>query len=229
MRRALLLLAVLPVLGGGVAEGNRLYRAAQFRRAAEVYARRYAQGDSSAALRYNLGSALLRLQRWDEARPHLEAAIEARKTPELRQRALYNAANADLEPVVRRKVTDDAQRTERLRRAISRYKDALLARPGDADAKWNLELALRLLRPPPPSGGGGGGGQDQQQGGGQGGDEQPRNPASNPSPAPNPAPAPELTQEEAERILTGASRAEADAQRQVLSRNRSPRNAVRDW
>lgn len=228
MRRALLLLAALPLLGGGVAEGNRLYRAGQFRRAAEVYARRYSEGDSSVALPYDLGTALLRLRRWDEARPHLEAAIEVQNQPELRQRALYNAGNADLEPVFRRAVTDDARRTEMLRRAITRYKDALLARPGDADAKWNLELALRLLRNQPPSGGGGGG-QDQQQGGGQGGDEQPRQPAPNPSPAPNPAPAPELTQEQAERILTGASRAEAEAQRQVLSRNRSPRNAVRDW
>lgn len=228
MRRALLLLAALPVLGGGVAEGNRLYRAGQFRLAAEAYARRYAEGDSSVVVRYNLGTALLRLQRWDEARPHLEAAIEAQKQPKLRQRALYNAGNADLEPVFRHKVTDDARRTEMLRRAITRYKDALLARPNDADAKWNLELALRLLRTPPPSGGGGGG-EDQNQGGGQGGSEQPRNPAPNPSPAPNPAPAPELTQQQAERILTGASREEADAQRQVLSRNRSPRSAVRDW
>ncbi|HET7230018.1 MAG TPA: tetratricopeptide repeat protein [Longimicrobium sp.] len=226
MRRALLLMAVLPVLGGGITEGNRLYRGGQFRRAAEVYARRHAQGDSSVALRYNLGTALLRLQRWDEARPHLEAAIEAQKAPELRQRALYNAGNADLEPVFRRKVTDETRRTEMLRRAIGRYKDALLARPNDADAKWNLELALRLLRHDPPSGGGGGGDQ-QNQGGGGGGNAQ--NPAPSPSPSPNPAPAPELSQQQAERILTGASNAEKEAQRQVLSRNRSASNAVRDW
>jgi Ca-activated chloride channel family protein len=228
VRRALLLMAALPLLGGGMVEGNRLYRGGQFRRAAEVYARRHAQGDTSLALRYNLGTALLRLQRWDEARPHLEAAIEAQKAPELRQRALYNAGNADLEPVFRRKVTDPARRTEMLRRAIGRYKDALLARPGDADAKWNLELALRLLRHDPPSGGGGGG-NEQNQGGGGGGSDDPRNPAPNPSPAPNPAPAPELSQQQAERILTGASNAEKDAQRQVLSRNRSASKAVRDW
>jgi len=228
MRRALLLAVTLPLLGGGLAEGNRLYRGGQFRRAAEAYARRHAAGDSSVALRYNLGTALLRLGRWDDARPHLEAAMEARKPAELRQRALYNAGNADLEPVFGRKVTDDAKRTEMLRRAIVRYKDALLARPGDVDAKWNLELALRLLRHDPPSGGGGGG-QDQNQGGGGGGDDAPRQAAPQPSPAPQPAPAPELTQEQAERILTGASNAEKDAQRQVLSRNRGQRNAVRDW
>lgn len=228
MRRALLLAITLPLLGGGIAEGNRLYRAGQFRRAAEAYARRYAEGDSSAALRYNLGTALLRLRRWDEARPHLEAAVEVQKPPELRQRALYNAGNADLEPVFLRRVTDEERRRELLLRAIGRYKDALLLRPNDADAKWNLELALRLLRRDPPSGGGGGG-QDQNQAGGGGGDDAPQQPAPQPSPAPNPAPAPELTQEQAERILTGASRAEQNAQRQVLSRNRGERNAVRDW
>lgn len=226
MRRALLLAVMLPLLGGGIAEGNRLYRAGQFRRAAEAYARRYAEGDSSTVLRYNLGTALLRLQRWDEARPHLDAAVEAQKPPELRQRALYNAGNADLEPVFRRRVTDDERRREMLLRAIGRYKDALLLRPNDADAKWNLELALRLLRRDPPSGGGGGG---QGQSGGGGGDDTPQQPAQQPSPAPTPAPAPELTQEQAERILTGASNAEKDAQRQVLSRNRGERNAVRDW
>ncbi|HYH79602.1 MAG TPA: hypothetical protein VEX86_07385 [Longimicrobium sp.] len=227
MRRALLLAVALPLLGGGMAEGNRLYRAARFRLAAEAYARRYAEGDSSVVLRYNLGTALLRLQRWDEARPHLDAATAAQKPAELRQRALYNAGNADLEPVFRRTVTDDAKRTEMLRRAIGRYKDALLARPNDADAKWNLELALRLLRRDPPSGGGGG--QDQDQGGGGGDDDAQQQPAPQPSPAPRPAPAPELSQEEAERILTGASNAEKDAQREALSRNRGERNAVRDW
>jgi tetratricopeptide (TPR) repeat protein len=226
MRRALLLAVALPLLGGGIAEGNRLYRAGQFRRAAEAYARRYAEGDSSAVLRYNLGTALLRLQRWDEARPHLDAAVEAQKPPELRQRALYNAGNADLEPVFRRRVTDEERRSAMLLRAIGRYKDALLLRPDDADAKWNLELALRLLRRDPPSGGGGGG---QGQSGGGGGDDTPQQPAQQPSPSPTPAPAPELTQEQAERILTGASNAEKDAQRQVLSRNRGERNAVRDW
>lgn len=222
----MLMLAALPLLGGGLAEGNRLYRAGQFRRAAEAYARRQEAGDTTVVLRYNLGTTLLRLQQWDEARPHLEAAIEAQPA-ELRQRALYNAGNADLEPVFRRKVTEDGPRREALLRAVGRYKDALLLRPDDQDAKWNLELALRLLRNQPPSGGGGGGNEQNQGGGGGGGNAQ--NPSPTPSPEPQPAPAPELTQQEAERILTGASNAEKDAQREVLSRSRGQRNAVRDW
>lgn len=226
--RRLWLLAALPLLGGGMVEGNRLYRAGDYRRAGEAYQRRVDAGDTSAAARYNLGTALLRLGRWDDARPLLEDAAKSRREPDLRQRALYNAGNADLEPVFRRKVTEDDARRERLERAITRYKDALLARPDDADAKWNLELAQRLLRREPPSSGGGGGNDQQSQGGGGGG----QSPQAAPQPAPsspNPAPAPELTQREAERILTGASRAEADAQREVLSRVRGQRRSVRDW
>ena len=225
--RRLLLLAALPLLGGGMMEGNRLYRAGQFRRAAEAYQRRVAAGDTSAAARYNLGTALLRLRRWDEARPLLEAAAGVRRAPELRQRAAYNAGNADLEPVFRRKVTEPDARRERLQRAIARYKDALLARPGDADAKWNLELAQRLLdREEQRSGGGGA---DQRNQGGGGGGQGPPQPAPQPALSPQRSPAPELSQREAERILTGAARAEADAQREVLSRVRGQRKTVRDW
>jgi tetratricopeptide (TPR) repeat protein len=225
--KRLLLLAALPLLGGGMVEGNRLYRSGQFRRAAEVYQKRIAAGDSSAAARYNLGTVLLRLQKWDEARPLLEAATDVQRQPELRQRALYNAGNADLEPVFRRKVTEPDARRERLLRAIGRYKDALLARPGDADAKWNLELAQRLLEREPPQSGGGGSDRNNRGGGG-GGQQQPQ-PAPQPAPGPPQAPAPELSQREAERILTGAARAEADAQREVLSRVRGQRRTVRDW
>jgi tetratricopeptide (TPR) repeat protein len=227
MRRLLMLLALPPLLGGGVVEGNRLYRAGQFRRAEAVYRERLVRGDTSLAVRYNEGTVLLRLARWDDARPHLEAAVEARP-PALRQRARYNAGNADLEPVFRRRVTGDEQRRERLERAIRHYKEALLLRPGDADAKWNLELAQRLLRREPPRQGGGGGGGNEQDPASGGGAQTP-SPAPQPAPNPTPAPRPELSQRQAEQILTGASRAEKDAQREVLSRSRVQRRTLRDW
>jgi tetratricopeptide (TPR) repeat protein len=222
----LLLLALPPLLGGGLAQGNRLYRSGQFRLAAQVYQKRYDAGDTTSALRYDLGTALLRLGRWDDARPHLETAAESRVAA-LRQRAQYNAGNADLEPVFEKKVTDPGQRRERLERAIRRYKEALLITPGDGDAKWNLELAERLLQREPPKQGGGGGGQQQNPSSGGGGGGQQASPS--PAPNPNPAPRPELSQQQAEQILTGASNAEKEAQREVLSRNRTQQKPVRDW
>jgi Ca-activated chloride channel family protein len=226
MRRALLLALALPLLaGGGPSEANRPYRAGDHAGAAAAYSRLYQAGDSSAALRYNLGTALLRGGQWDEARGHLEAAFAVDSPPALRQRAWYNAGNSDLEPVFRKQVSEPQAREERLRRAIERYKLALLARPGDADAKWNLELAQRLLNPTPPQGGGGGGAGNE----GGGGDQGQPQPTPQPAPSPRQQPVPNVSQQEAERILTGAERSEQEAQRQMLSRNRGERQAVRDW
>jgi Ca-activated chloride channel homolog len=228
MRRLLALLLLPPLLGGGVHAGNRAYRTGDARRAVEVYTRALERGDSSAAVRYNLGTALVRLGRHDEARPHLEAAAAARTAAQLRQRAHYNAGNADLEPVFRRRVPQ-GQRVERLERAVARYKRALLADPNDVDAKWNLELAQRLLDRERQ--GGGGGGEQQQGGGGSGGEEEQPSPRQGPAPAPAPTgpSTPQLSPEEVERILSGAQRQEREVQREVREKDRGTARAVRDW
>lgn len=219
---------VLFVGGGALAEGDRAYRRGDFQRAADAYGRALSAGDSSATVRYNLGTALLRLGRHDEARPHLEAAARLRGRADLPVRAAYNAGNADLAPVAANRVPRE-ERRERLLRAVAHYRRALLANPADGDAKWNLELAQRLLREPP--GGGGGGGDDDR-------DEQPRGgggqgPPSPTSPQPHPGQASQrkqpMTREQAERILAGAEAREQDVQRQQLRKDPARRPGIRDW
>jgi Ca-activated chloride channel family protein len=217
----------LLVGGGALAEGDAAYRRGDYRRAAEAYGRALHAGDSSAVVRYNLGTALLRLGRHDEARPHLEAAARLRGGVDVRRRAGYNAGNADLAPVAAGHVAKE-QRRERLLRAITRYRQALLLDPTDVDAKWNMELAQRLLK----EDAGGGGGQDDPDdtprgGGGQG----PQSPAS---PQPNPGQTSEgagrpMTREEAERILAGAERREQEIQRQQLKKDQTRIHGIRDW
>ncbi len=233
MRRLALLALLAPLLGGDVTAGNRAYRAGNPRAAAAVYARLLAEGDSSAALRYNLGTALLRTGRWDEARTQLEAAAALPLPPELALRAHYNAGTADLLPVHRREASAD-ERKERLTRAISRYKQALRIAPGDLDSKWNLELAQKLLDQeesgasdqPQGGGGGGGGGEDEND------DPQPDPQPGPPTPAPQPqgnADAPQLSPAEAERVLSGAATRERETQRELLDRNRATPRPARDW
>lgn len=219
----------LLVGGGALAEGDAAFRRGDFRRAAEAYGRALAAGDSSAVVRYNLGTTLLRLNRHDEARPHLEAAARLRARAGLSARAAYNAGNADLAPVAAGRVPKEQSR-ERLLRAVGHYRRALLANPGDADAKWNLELAQRLLR---EQAGGGGGGEDEKE------NEQPRGgegegPPSPASPQPRPGQASEgagrpMTRERAERILAGAEAREQEIQRQQLKREQSRIHGIRDW
>jgi Ca-activated chloride channel homolog len=211
--------------GGSLATANQLYRAGQTDRALEEY-RRVASTDSSALLRYDMGTALLRAGRWDEARALLSAAADADSASgadaELRFRAAYNTGNTDLEPVFRKQVPDSS-RNDALHRAIGRYKQALRLNPGDLDAKWNLELAERLIR---PSNGGGGGGGGQGGGGGGGGNQN-----ANPSPSPQSAGGggSPITQDRAEQILQQAENSETVIQRQKLKKAPTGQAAVRDW
>jgi Ca-activated chloride channel family protein len=209
--------------------GNRYYRAGDHARAAEAYEAGLARAASSSTLQYNLGTALLRLARYEDARRHLEAATRASDL-ELRQRAYYNAGNADLEPVVRADVTDG--RVEHLERAILSYKRALLLSSSDADAKWNLELAQRLLEQEQQSSGGAD--DSPQQGGGGGGGEGPESQApSEPNPRPSPASGsgerPQMTMQQAERMLGRLEQAERELQHAKLRRDQTRAARVRDW
>ncbi|HEX2077056.1 MAG TPA: tetratricopeptide repeat protein [Longimicrobium sp.] len=228
MRRLMILGAAALIGGGALAEGERAYQRGDYRAAAAAYGRALAAGDSSAVVRYNLGTSLLRLGRHDEARPHLEAAALARAPLEVRFRAEYNAGNTHLVPVAAGSVPSE-QRRERLFRAIAHYRRALLLRPGDVDAKWNLELANRLLREQT----GGGGGEDDEDnespsGGGGENDPSPAAPQPQPGSADAGAGRP-MTREQAERILAGAETREQRILRQQLKQDQTRIHGVRDW
>lgn len=228
MTRWMMMLGAAALIGGGaLADAERAYRRGDYPAAARGYARALADGDSSAAVRYNLGTALLRMGRHDEARAHLEAAARARASADTRFRAAYNAGNADLQPAAAGGAPQ-AQRRERLARAVRHYRAALLRNPGDPDAKWNLELANRLLRE--ESGGGGGDEDENESPSGGGGENQP-DPGS---PQPRPSGANEgagrpMTREQAERILAGAEAREQRIQRQQLKQDQNRIHGVRDW
>lgn len=229
MTRWMMIAGAAALIGGGaLAEAERAYRRGDYQAAAQGYGRALAAGDSSAAVRYNLGTALLRLGRHDEARPHLEAAARARARADLRFRAEYNAGNADLQAVAGGRVPAE-QRRERLTRAIRQYRNALLRNPDDADAKWNLELASRLLREQAGSSGGGDDEESENPSGGGG-----ENPPTPGTPAPQPGTAGEgagrpMTPEQAERILAGAEAREQRVQRQQLKQDQNRIHGVRDW
>jgi len=75
----------------------------------------------------------------------------------VRFRALFNLGLLALHEAM----ADSAARDSRLADAERAYREALLLRPHDLGAKWNLELAVRRQhggssRSNPPSGGGGG-------------------------------------------------------------------------
>ena len=168
-----------------------------------------------ARARYNLGTVVLASARYEDAADHLLIATRTLPTAD-RPFAHFNLGNTDLAPAFADSLLPE--RETRLRRAIESYKAALLGDPADLDAKWNLELARRLLEgDPPPSAGGGGGG-----GGGGDGPPEPGENQPSPTPAQGPGPEPSMSPEEAESLLRSAQDRELQVQRESLRKPQPP-------
>jgi Ca-activated chloride channel family protein len=240
VRRFLTLTAlVLLTTGGvlsGVERGNRLYRAGKYAEAVAEYRDALRNGDDSPTLRYNLGTALLKVGRYQEAQEQLEAALDA-VDPELRQYVHYNLGQRYLEEARTAERQNPQAAAGLYDRAVEAYRQALRLRPNDADAKWNYELALRDRDQAMQQQGGGDGGQQDQPNQPQPGDqnqnqggsgqqdpnadrEQQRRPRAGQQP---------LTQEQAERILSGVEQDERELFRDKLRQGQPQRRRVRDW
>jgi Ca-activated chloride channel family protein len=124
--------------------GERLYHEGKY---GEAYAVFHAAqpGDSSARLAFDAGSALYRLERYEEAADQFRASA---RDPRLRQRSLFNLGNAMV-----RAAEEKPGQPEPLYRAAEAFEGALRLDPRDQDAKWNLEIALRRLGEDRTSGG----------------------------------------------------------------------------
>ncbi|HEX6668618.1 MAG TPA: VWA domain-containing protein [Gemmatimonadales bacterium] len=145
--RAILLTGAAALGCAGVRAGERHYVRGEYAEAYEAF-RRAQASDSSARLAYNVGNALYRLERYEPAARSFRAAAKAARTPEERGRALYNLGNAMV-----RAAEERPTEAEPLLEAVAAYEAVLQLDPGNADAQWNLEIALRRLGDDRVSGG----------------------------------------------------------------------------
>lgn len=161
-----------------------------------------AAGDRRAVVVYNLGTALLAADSVDAAIEALERATHL-PDPEVRRRARYNLGLAYLKRGLR--VDGDARSTA-LTQARRELRTVLLETPGDRDAQWNYELALRT-----PTGGG------------------------NTPPPPRQENQPQqrrdqMTRQQAEALLDAAAREERETQARRQRGDRQQRaSGQRDW
>jgi Ca-activated chloride channel family protein len=196
-------------------EGERLYRAGRFAEAAASWKQAIADGDTAARTYYNLGTALLKAEKPDEAIEPLERAAAATDA-EVRYRALFNLGLLHLDRA--RSLQDDAAE-QAYATANGLYRRALRVRPSELDAKWNYELTLRDQ----PDGGGGGGG-------GGGGSAEPEPSQAQEQPQPRPTPAGGIDPRQAERLLNSAAREERDVQGRKQRQSRAERPPLgKDW
>jgi Ca-activated chloride channel family protein len=204
---------LLAVFGTGCARvkeraaGARAYDGGRFTEAAAAYRRAINAGDRSPATLYNFGTSLLGADSLADAAEAL-GRVPAAAPSEVRYRALFNQGLAHLK---RGLTLEGNEAAGPLDSALAVYKQVLLLRHDDLDAKWNYELALRKKQ----SGGGG---------------------ASNTQSQAPPAPQREqpqpsgLAQRQAEQLLGSAAREERDVQAKRQRQNRvEPPPGGKDW
>lgn len=162
-------------------------------------------GDRSPQLLYNLGTAYLAADSLNSAIEILERAV-ALAPDELRNDALFNLGLAYLK---RGRDASGSVVGSSFRSAARAYRSILLGNPGDADARWNYELALREEQSSGSSGGGGGGSSGQQ----------PQQPSASSG---------ELDREQAAQLLDAAAREESEVRARQRPPDRDPPRG-RDW
>jgi Ca-activated chloride channel homolog len=112
--------------------GNRLFGQGRFQDAEKAYLDAQASMPGRPELSYNLGNSLIKQQKYDQALQALAQAI-GKGDKELQAHGYYNVGNALFDMG---KYNESAQS----------YIQALNLSPADADAKHNLELALRKMQ-----------------------------------------------------------------------------------
>lgn len=120
--------------------GNALYGQGDYSGAVNAYQLAQVTAPDDPVPYYNAASALAMDGDLQMATLALEQAIKTADTP-LQARAYYNLGNVYMA-------------LGQYADAVGAYQQTLLRQPDDADARYNLELALRQIKPPPDERGG---------------------------------------------------------------------------
>ena len=115
-----------------VREGNRQYNAGKTDDAERSYRKALDVDQNSNLATFNLGNAMYRQQKYDEAGKKFEEAAAGTTDKMEKAQAYHNLGNSFLQQ-------------QKLKESIEAYKQALRNNPNDMDTKYNLSFAMNLL------------------------------------------------------------------------------------
>ncbi|MDR3093828.1 MAG: tetratricopeptide repeat protein [Bacteroidales bacterium] len=113
--------------------GNKLYDGEKPLEAETAYRKALNAKKDNDNATFNLGDALYRQKKYDEAGKQFEKAATLMTEKEDKARAFYNLGNSFLQQ-------------QKLKEGIEAYKQALRNDPNDVDTKTNLSYALKMLQ-----------------------------------------------------------------------------------
>lgn len=121
-----------------------LYEQGKYDEALDVLDEAQVEAPGEHGLKANRGSTLYRLDRFDESAQSYGDALES-TDPAIRADAHYNRGNALYREGEQMMAAQNQGAMDKFKEALQEYTEALKARPGDRDAKWNLQLAHARL------------------------------------------------------------------------------------
>ncbi len=202
-----------------IREGNSQYHDEKYSDAEVSYRKALEKEKALVQGHFNLGNALHKEGKFDEAMKEYEDALAKAEKKDTKAYAYYNIGNSQL-------------RGQKYQDAVKSYVDALKLRPDDADAKYNLSYALDKLRQQ----------QQQQQNKNQDKNKNKDQNQQNKNdqdkkdqqkkqdqPQPRQNQQKEMSQAEAERILDVLKNSEKDVQRKLRARQAVRPKTDKDW
>lgn len=137
-----LLLGFSPFLKGDplVVDGTARYKRGDFEGAREKFEAAKARHPNDAEVAYDLGLALFKLEKHEEAEAALRRALSLDTKQQLTSKIQYNLGNV----LAARKKDKEA---------MAEYRAALRVEPSANEARHNYEVLLRRIPPPTPDGG----------------------------------------------------------------------------
>jgi len=118
---------------GDIREGNRAFKKEKFDTAESAYRKALEEKKVNKIAEFNLGDALYRQKKFEEAGRQFEAAASSDAVKTNSSKAYHNLGNSLLQ-------------AGKIEESINAYKDALRRNPGDLGTKYNLSYAQMMKK-----------------------------------------------------------------------------------
>jgi tetratricopeptide (TPR) repeat protein len=120
-----------------IRKGNKQYEKKNYTEAEILYRKALEINPQSPEGAYNLGNALFRQKKGEEALKQYQTALLKQNDPLKKAQVFHNAGNTFMA-------------TEQYEQAVEAYKNSLRLNPNDNETRYNLALAQALLKKQPP-------------------------------------------------------------------------------